>query len=110
MKKKKLRKIALWLMILSIVSFPLIGLIVTLLKDFPTVVNILTILWFIAVIGGFFGAIVLFVVSLFVGNEKKDNDTEKQKNLIKRKEKYIMGFLDKFKKKYDDKSDVKSII
>lgn len=86
MKKKKLRKIALWLMILSIVSFPLIDLI-ALLKDFPTVVNILTILLSIAMNDGFFGAIVLFIVSLFVGNEKKvvfqnecGNDTKKENN------------------------------
>ena len=97
MKKKKLRKIALWLMILSIISFPLIGLIAILLKDFPTAVNIHTILLFIAVDGGFFGAIVLFIVSLFIGNEKKavlqnecGNDTKKEKE-SHREPKYTSG-------------------
>lgn len=92
MKKKKLRKIALWLMVLSIVSVMLFLLACSLLKDFPDMDGILL----LPMIGGFYGALYLFHASLFVGNEKKDNDIEKQKN-FERAQKAAMDIVNKDK-------------
>lgn len=77
MEKKKLRKIALWLMITAVVSFWIIFILGFVLKDVPAVVEIITILLFRTMVGGFYSAIILFIVSLLVGNEKNDNSERK---------------------------------
>lgn len=103
MKKKKLRKIALWLMILSIVSVLSFLLACSLLKDFPDMDGILL----IPMIGGFYGALYLFLASQSATKEKKDNDIEKQK-IFESAQKAAMDIVNKdneLKRTHPESSD-----
>lgn len=73
MKKKKIRKVALWLMEASLVSCLSMMIPYDFLKAFPAVANVAITVLFSVMIGSFGGSIVLFIVSLFVGNERNES-------------------------------------
>lgn len=84
-KKKKLRKIALWLFIISIVCFPLIAFIQDLLKACPVILNLANILLIVALIGGLLGAVIILFISLLISEKKSDAKVIKslsQKNIV----------------------------
>ena len=59
-KKKKLRKTALWLFIVSVICFPVFTLSQSLLKAYPVMLNLVNIFLMIGLVGGFLGSIIVF--------------------------------------------------
>jgi len=75
-KKKKLRKTALWLLIVSVVSFPLFVFSQSVLKAYPVVLNLINIFLMIGLVGGFWGSIIVFFISLFYKGKNLKSETK----------------------------------
>lgn len=82
-KKKKLRKIALWLFAVSVVCFPLFPFSQSLLKAYPVILNLVNILLIIGLVGSFWGSIIVFFISLF---NREKHLKSKTKNLYNQKD------------------------
>ena len=84
-KKKKLRKIALWLFIVSVICFPLLAFSESLLKAYPVILNLVNILLLIGLIGGLLGAVIILFISLLIIGKKSEAKVVKslsQKDIV----------------------------
>ena len=84
-KKKKLRKIALWLFIVSVICFPLLAYSESLLKAYPVILNLVNILLLIGLVGGLLGAVIILFISLLISEKKPESKVIKspsQKDMV----------------------------
>ena len=84
-KKKKLRKIALWLFIVSVICFHLLAFSESLLKAYPVILNLVNILLLIGLIGGLLGAVIILFISLLIIGKKSEAKVVKslsQKDIV----------------------------